>query len=95
MKISLTQKNTERNKIEVDLIKSAITYLKNTMFEDEKRIEQPDKIVDIVKKILGFNEKYQEGQRLKIPTPNQMLSRLPISLAKLKAGNNSENLKMK
>ena len=35
----------------------------------------------------------QEGQRLKILTRNQMLSRLPISLAQLKAGNNSEKLK--
>ena len=26
-------------------------------------------------------------------TPNQMLSRLPISLAQLKAGNNSEKIK--
>ena len=32
---------------------------------------------------------------LKIRTPNQMLSRLPISLAQLKAGDNSENSKMK
>ena len=32
---------------------------------------------------------------LKILTPNQMLSRLPISLAQLKAGNNSEKLKNK
>ena len=31
-----------------------------------------------------------EGKGLKILTPNQMLSRLPISLAQLKAGNNSE-----
>ena len=30
---------------------------------------------------------------LNILTPNQMLSRLPISLAQLKAGNNSEKLK--
>ena len=37
--------------------------------------------------------KNQEGQRLKVLTPNQMLSRLPISLAQLKAGNNSEKLK--
>ena len=29
---------------------------------------------------------------LKILTPNQMLSRVPISLAQLKAGNNSEKL---
>ena len=35
----------------------------------------------------------QQGKSLKILTPNQMLSRLPISLAQLKAGNNSEKLK--
>ena len=34
-----------------------------------------------------------KGSGLKILTPNQMLSRLPISLAQLKAGNNSEKLK--
>ena len=32
----------------------------------------------------------QRGQGLKILAPQQMLSRLPISLAQLKAGNNSE-----
>ena len=35
----------------------------------------------------------QEGHGLKISTPLQMLSRLKISLAQLKAGNNSEKLK--
>ena len=35
----------------------------------------------------------QKGQRLKIFTSDQMLSRLPITLAQLKAGNNSEKLK--
>ena len=35
----------------------------------------------------------EQGQGLKILTPNQMLGRLPISLAQLKAGNNSEKLK--
>ena len=34
-----------------------------------------------------------EGSGLKILTPNQMLSRLPITLAQLKVGNNSEKLK--
>ena len=33
-----------------------------------------------------------EGNGLKILTPKQMLERLPIALAQLKAGNNSENL---
>ena len=51
------------------------------------------KIIDIVERILEFNNKIQSLQGLKILTPSQMLSRLPISLAQLKAGNNSENLK--
>ena len=44
--------------------------------------------------MLDFYQKYQnqEGQGLKILTPKQMLSRLPISLTQL-AGNNSEKLK--
>ena len=35
----------------------------------------------------------QSGQGLKILTPNQVLSRLLITLAQLKAGNNSQKLK--
>ena len=33
-----------------------------------------------------------EGKGLKILTPKQMLQRLPIALAQVKAGNNSESL---
>ena len=50
-------------------------------------------IVEIVEEILKFNEENQEGKGLKILTPNQMLNRLPITLAQLKVGNNSEKLK--
>ena len=35
--------------------------------------------------------KEQEGTGRKILTPNQMLKRLPIALAQIKAGNNSES----
>ena len=35
----------------------------------------------------------KKGQGLKILTPNQMLSRLPIALGQLKAENNFEKLK--
>ena len=35
----------------------------------------------------------QQGKGFKILMPNQMFSRLQISLAQLKAGNNSEKLK--
>ena len=59
----------------------------------KKKIEKPDKILKIVDKILEFNEQNQSGKGLKILTPNQMLSRSPITLAQLKAGNNSEKLK--
>ena len=51
------------------------------MSEKEKEIEKPNKIVDIAKKILEFNKQNQEEKGLKILTPNQMLCRLPISLA--------------
>ena len=50
-------------------------------------------IVKIIEEILKFNEQNQQGEGIKILTPNQMLSRLPITLAQLKAGNNSEKLK--
>ena len=62
------------------------------MSEQEKETEDPDEIVKLVELILEFNRQ-QQGQGLKILTPSQMLSRLPISLSKLKAGNNSEKLK--
>ena len=47
-------------------------------------------------KIFNYLGEIFNGSRikgLKILTPNQTLSRLPISLAQLKAGNNSEKLK--
>ena len=80
----------------VNVIKMGLSDLKNEteyMGEDEKKIEKPNKITDIVKEILQFNKQNQQGQGLKIPTPDQMLSRLPITLAQLKAGNNSLRLK--
>ena len=57
------------------------------------KIEENEKIIDIVERILELNSEEQLGLGLKILTPNQMLSRLPITLAQLKAGNNSEKLK--
>ena len=39
-----------------------------------------------------FPIKEKQGKGLKILTPKQMLQRLPISLAQVKAGNTSENL---
>ena len=65
------------------------------MTEDEIKTEKPHKILEIVKEIADFDKKIrkQQGLGLKILTPDQMLSRLPITLAQLKAVNNSEKLK--
>ena len=62
------------------------------MSEDETKTEQPDKILKIAENILEFNRQ-QQRQGLKILTPNQMLSRLLITLAQLKAKKKSEKLK--
>ena len=61
--------------------------------EDEEKLERLDNIVKIVKGILNFNKQNQQGKGLKILTPNQMLRRFPMTLAQLKAGNNSNKLK--
>ena len=63
------------------------------MSKAEIDTEKPDKTVEIVEKVLKFNEQNQQGQGIKILTPNQMLNRLPIALAQLQAGNNSSKLK--
>ena len=55
------------------------------------------------KKVMKFYDDYSsmvseaknkatKGTELKILTPKQMLQRLPIALARVKSGNNSENL---
>ena len=63
------------------------------MSKKEREIEEPDKIIEIVEEIRKFNKQTQEGKGLKILTPYQVLSRLPFSVAELKAGNSSEKLK--
>ena len=85
----------KNNKL-VDVIISGLKDLKEEikeMSEKERKIENPDKIVKLVEEIFRFNKQKQEEQFIKILTPSQMFSRLPISLAQLEAGNNSEKLK--
>ena len=62
------------------------------MSNEEKETGNPNEIVYFFEMILEFNRQ-QQGQGLKILTPSQTLSRLPIYLAQPKAGNNSEKLK--
>ena len=50
------------------------------MSEDENKTEQPNEMINLNKTILEFNNQNQEGKGLKILTPDQMISGLPISL---------------
>ena len=83
---------TKEYKIEDKLANSMIN-IKNDPANNAKKIRNKNNMVKIVELILEFNKLNQLEKGLKILTPNQMLSRLPISLAQLKAGNNSEKLK--
>ena len=60
---------------------------------NDTAIEKPYKLVYIVKKILEFNRQNKKKKGLKMLTPDKMLSRLSITLAEIRAANNSENLK--
>ena len=87
---------TPSNKIIANSIRNGLDSFKKdalNMTLDRLSTEKPFKVVNTVARILDFNKQNQEGQGFKILTPKQMLSRLPISLAQLKAGNNSEKLK--
>ena len=93
--LNKTNDKKKNNEI-VSLIDSGLKDLKEEikkMPEKENEIEDPELIVEISKEILKFNEQNQQGQGIKILTPNQMLNRLPVSLAQLQAGNNPEKLK--
>ena len=82
-------------------------FVKNTKPQDPKQKKLKSDVLDSVRALvkgreLMYNafrsgishrlEKSQEGGGLKILTSNQMLKRLPIALAQVKAGNNSESL---
>ena len=94
-KLRMTE--STRNEDRVYLIKEMLNKMKKiikNVLEDRKfMFEENKKIIDIVERILYFNQLEQSGKGLKILTPNQRLSRLPITLAQLNAGNNSEKLK--
>ena len=89
------------------LNESLIDLRNNTSTIEIPENENPKKVVYIVEKILDFN-KQQKGEGLrgmlayrpsdfdrkhiKILTPKQMIQRLSIALAQVKAGNTSEKL---
>ena len=88
---------SEINNDQVYLIEKVLIKIQNIVKNVPKdksfKIEENEKIIDIVERIIELNNENQLRGGLKILTPNQMLSRLPITLTQLKAGNNSEKLK--
>ena len=95
----LCETDGTRNENQVYLIKEVLNKMKRdikNLSENRKfMIKENKKIINIVECILYFNQLDQSRQGLKILTPNQMLSRLLISLAQLNAGNNSEKHKIR
>ena len=92
----LRDASDEKNKNMVESIKEKLTKLKNIVKnvprKEVSNVEENEKIVDIFERIIELNnekKKKKIGSGLKILTPNQILSILPITLAHLKAGNNS------
>ena len=93
----LSQTKGAKNEVRVDSIKKVLSKSQRIIDyapkDDVLKTEENEKIIDIVERILYFNQLNQSGQGLKILTPSQMLGRLLISLAQSNAENNSEKRK--
>ena len=76
------------------LLKSKSDKKKSSMVE-QKSDKQPGTtdMPELESEESTAQRRNQQGKRLKILTPNQMLNRIPITLAQLNAVNNSEKLK--
>ena len=90
-------KDKEKNSNLVSMFNSGLKDLEKEikeMSKEEIETEKPYDIVKVVKKVLDSNKQnQQEGQGIKILTPNQMLNKLPIALVQLNAGNSSNKVK--
>ena len=80
-KLSETKRTV--NEVREDSIKKVLykRIIEYAPIDDAFKIEENEQMIDVIEKILEFNNKIQSGHGLKILTPSQMLSRLPISLA--------------
>ena len=82
LKSKTKPQNLESKKLKEDVLNSARTLLKG--------IEMLDKALESV--IFLNPEELKKGTGLKVLIHKQMLQRVPIALAQIKAGNNSESL---
>ena len=77
------EKKQEKKNVKKSLIK---------FYEDREAILNAFKSKIFLTKFTGSGILHKDNSKLKILTPKQMLQRLPIALAQVKAGNNSGNL---
>ena len=88
-KKKVNPKNTEKKQQKEDVLKNSY-YL----IEGRERVLNAfkSKIFPIEIKSTGFSDKVLDHSNLKISTLKQILEKLPIALAQVKADNRSENL---
>ena len=100
-KITLEEADEDQS----DLADEINNFIKETKPKDDEK-KQEKKLLKKTREIVlnGFKSKIfltkstgtgilnTDNSKLKMLTPKQMLQRLPIALAQVKAGNNSENL---
>ena len=91
---------------QVNLSSYIIDFMKTKPRDPEKKKSRADVLNSVTGLVKGkkmlltafksgifqVSKESQEGEGLKILTPNQMFKRLPIALAQVKAGNNLLNL---
>ena len=94
---NITEKKRINNVMNsIEFVLNDVASDKNVSYSNSKQdfsdSEFSDSDSDSKQDFLNFDSN-TKGSGLKILTPNQILSRLPITLAQLKAGNNSQKLK--
>ena len=93
-------RDPEKRKLRADVLNSVtglvngremvLTAFKSGIFTVSKESQEGKGANEMSR--VNASEGVNEGERIKILAPNQMLKRLPIALAQVKAGNNSESL---
>ena len=102
-KISLTDAKNDQaefksnlNEIKKRKQKTLIKRAKNALHNIKMLYKATNSVIEVFDNYSSMLSeaklKATKGTGLKILTPKQMLQRLPIALAQVKAGNNSENL---
>ena len=104
--ISLDTANTEQAKLLSYVYDFTKKTRSRSLAQKQLRVEVVDSVTSLVQgremvinafrsgifQVSKEPQESKEGEGLKILTPNQMLKRLPIALAQVKAGNNSDSL---